>query len=429
MSLEEIFLIIFYSGLLSFLILRLKFFNRFHLNRTLLVALFLIRVLTGIFYGWIHIYCYKGGDTLVYFNDSLIAVKAFSVDPLIFFKLLFGINHRPANPLIFPYAHAMESWTDMSSYFIVRLNILLDVLSFNHYYVNVLIYDFFTFTGLLYLYRFFADLLPDKKMFLLFVIFIFPSVAFWSAGLHKDGISMAAIGLILFHAQKLTKQINYRILFGLLLGCILLMVVRDYLLFLLIPAVLLFIISKSHIKFSFVKAMLAFFCFYFLLFNLKIFFPNLDFLKSMEKQQVEFLHIIPKDKILDFGILNGSFLNLVHAFPIALKNCFLIPPVNNISSALQIPFALDNWILLLLIPVSLLLLKKRDQIDWSVILFCLLFSLSIFWLVGSIVPNLGALVRYKMPGMCFFFIALISIAEPNKLFFIKNPIKNQNIAP
>src|SRR5580765_7541609 len=98
MSLTEILLLVFYGALFSFIIWKSKFFDRFSISKKILVLLFLLRAVTGIFYGWIHLHFYKGGDTWVYFTDSRVVMSTLLTNPAMFLKLTFGINHRPAAP-------------------------------------------------------------------------------------------------------------------------------------------------------------------------------------------------------------------------------------------------------------------------------------------------------------------------------------------
>ncbi|HUM46922.1 MAG TPA: hypothetical protein PLD84_08340, partial [Chitinophagales bacterium] len=51
----------------------------------------------------------------------------------------------------------------------------------------------------------------------------------------------------------------------------------------------------------------------------------------------------------------------------------------------------------------------------SLFLFCMFFAASVFIFTGTIVPNIGALVRYKMPGTLFLAVGLISRIDTSKI--------------
>lgn len=153
-------------------------------------------------YGLLHLQLYDGGDTISYFNESKILLSALPEHVVQFLRLTLWYTVKPPPPDLASYESQMIYWNVMSSYFMVRMNALMNLVSFNHYFVNVTIYNFLTLTGMLYLFRWLHDYVVREKYILIFVLFLFPSVAFWSSGIHKDGLSIAALGLILFTSSN-----------------------------------------------------------------------------------------------------------------------------------------------------------------------------------------------------------------------------------
>lgn len=422
LSTGEISFTLFYFLLCSAIILRFSFFKGFILSVKWIAAIFLFKILTGIVYGLIHYYYYQGGDTFAYFQDAQIVRKSLADDPFIFLKLLFGINTRPPDADIITYARAMSYWNDMGSYFIIRFHTLAGLITFNHYYANVVIYNFLTLIGILYLFRFICSFLPGKKYWIAAALFIFPAVVFWSSGIHKDGISLAAIGIILYFSSKLATG-NFSITANknnssgwkesifLLVGIWLLFVVRNYLLMLLAPCLVAFTWVCKFPKYGLLKFLSVFIIFYFILFNLKFINPSLDLLGEMSRQQLEFSQLHIGNTNTELPLLDSKFSNLLRIIPEALFNCLLHPFFWEISSPLQLSSAADNLLVLLLVVLTFFFLKEKHEKENALFLFSVFFAFSVFIFVGSIVPNIGALVRYKMPGVLFLVLACFSMVK------------------
>ncbi|MEO6166894.1 MAG: hypothetical protein ABIO46_02680 [Chitinophagales bacterium] len=358
-----------------------------------------------------HQYLYKGGDTISYFNESKILMSALPGHPEDFLRLTLGYTVKPPPADLAAYESQMIYWNVVNSYFMVRLNALMNLISFNHYFVNVVIYNFLTLIGTLYLFKWFFDNVTPQKTILIFFLFFFPSVAFWAAGLHKDGLSIAAIGLILFHFQKILQEIKWKYVVALFFGCWLLLMVRNYLLLLLIPCLLAYAFTIRFPKNGIVIFAITFLGFYFLIFKLDNFFPVLNLLSRMTEQQQEFL--ISKSAVtLPVYFLDGTFTSFSFAIPTALSNCLIHPFILKINSLYHLPFAIDNLLLFLLF-IACFIFPANKGLRPGLIL-CIFVSISIFLFAGSIVPNLGALVRYKMPGMLFLAVAIVSMIDSTK---------------
>lgn len=443
LSSGEFFFVFIYCLLFILLILKATCFKKFGIPVIWIAVIFLIKIFLGISYGLIHFNLYQGGDTFGYFNDSKIVLSSLPEQPWKYLQLVFGITQRPPDPAIAEYAYKMNYSTDMSSYFIVRVHSILNLFTYCHYYANVVIYNFFTMAGQLLLYKFFVLHMPDKKKVLLILLFIFPSVSFWCSGMHKDGIAIAALGLILFHSRVIFNQLsgqhtlkghfpvpeitnepvreNYSVgkkLLHLLLLCTgiwLLLVVRNYLLMLVIPCLISYYFSLYTSRRSVLKYVGVIFLFYLIAFQLKLLSPAWNILNQMALKQQEFLTAGEGKTDIELPILLPETPSLINHIPEALFNCLFLPSLLTISSPLQITSSIDNLILLFLFIGLLLTAKWGLKEPVSLFLFCMFFAASVFIFTGTIVPNIGALVRYKMPGTLFLAVGLISRIDTSKI--------------
>jgi hypothetical protein len=87
------------------------------------------------------------------------------------------------------------------------------------------------------------------------------------------------------------------------------------------------------------------------------------------------------------------------------------------------PF-LENLLLFFLIIGAVFYGKKLDIKQVDFILSSLLFITVLFIIIGISTPIIGALVRYKIPGLPFLFMIFLLIIDTKK---IPPLIKNQKI--
>ncbi|MCY7410954.1 MAG: hypothetical protein LH473_11825 [Chitinophagales bacterium] len=362
MSTAEIILLIIYIVLFSAVILKTRFFSNSSLASSQIVFIFIIKIIAGIFYGYVHRIYYGGGDTMEYFVESkFITDRLADHDYVSFIKLLSGINQRPPAPDIKEYALAIGYWNDMSSYFIIRFHAIARLLSFGYYNVHVVFYNFITLVGLLFLFRFFNNMLPSKKYFIAAIIFFFPSVLFFSSGIHKDGVALAALGFILFFIQKLNSSFSINeneksslllqrsfSIIGLLIGLWLMLVVRIFWLLLLIPYVTALIINLRFPKKPLIKYLLIAAVYFGIAVNLNSFFPDLDFLNIIVLKQREFLSIPQGNHALQIPSLIPSIQSILLAIPNALGNCILEPGITNLNSPFEWMASFENVLIMML---------------------------------------------------------------------------------
>ena len=136
-------------------------------------------------------------------------------------------------------------WNDLKSNMFIKFLSLVNVFSFGNYYVNVIFYSFITFTGPVAIYRVFSDVFPGKKVHVLVATFLIPSFAYWTSGIHKDGLVFMAISLIIYHVYFGLKEKKFRLsrIFPLFISFIIILSFRNFLLVILIPALFAWILS------------------------------------------------------------------------------------------------------------------------------------------------------------------------------------------
>jgi hypothetical protein len=398
------------------------------LSPLFVISIFILKVIAGILYGWIHLHYYNGGDTFYYLKLSESLYSVLHKNPWDFIHLVFGpVHHAPA--YIQKYIEDPLFPTDSSTYLMIRYNILVLPLSRGIYNVHVIIYEFINVWGLIFLYRFFMAHLKGKEILLKSLIFFLPSILFWCSGLHKDGFALTSLGLLLYGIDKLLQnkwQLKY--LFYTLFGAFFLLLARDYMFLLIVPCLGSYALCTWFPKYKFVKWLLIHIAFFFIIFNIKNFFyfkqldRHYDFLGYLIFKQNDFIDLTLSRANIPVPRLQHNYMSLLSAIPYSLNHCLFRPHIFEITSAIQYPSATENLLIIIAIICTMLFFSLRKA-NINLLLFLCFYCFTQFVLIGITVTNLGALARYRAIGILFFLIALLLVVDEDKWLKIKSKLQ------
>lgn len=146
---------------------------------------FFIKWLAALSLGLVYTYYYPGGDTWTYFEEakklSLLATSDFSQ-----FRELFLTSNDTSTVTHFLYVHDR-------SFLFVKIVSLLNLISGNSYWVTASYFSLVSFFSSWFLLVQLRRFVPDSTRAAAVAIFLFPSILFWSSGLLKETLAMAAI--------------------------------------------------------------------------------------------------------------------------------------------------------------------------------------------------------------------------------------------
>ncbi len=112
--------------------------------------------------------------------------------------------------------------------------------------------------------------------------------------------------------------------------------------------------------------------------------------------------------------LHPTVASLLRNTPMALINATFRPLPNEAGRPLLILPALEIIVYTFFI-LCCLVYRKKTGIHWELTLFCLSFVLILFLITGLTTPVLGALVRYKVPGIPFLLLAFLFLLDEEAL--------------
>jgi hypothetical protein len=267
-------------------------------------------------------------------------------------------------------------------------------------------------------------------------ILFFPTVVFWSSGLLKDSLCIAALGWLTYSLYGLLykrKSIlkNACIVF---ISVYFLSVLKVYILLAYVPFFVLFIILRNiqGIKFKllryvFAPALIALSMYAFTqtlsIYNEELGAYAVEDLTSSISHLNEVIDARSgrEDAASNFNLgaeFDGTFSGLIKISPVAIGTTFFRPFVWEAHKVSQLLAAIES---LLLMFFTLYILFKTGpfriiKLIFSnpLIMYCFLFAITFGLFVGASTLNFGTLVRYKIPCLPFYTITLFLMHDKIK---------------
>ena len=343
-----------------------------------------------------------------------------------------------------------------SNYMVTRIVTILSFITAGRYAAISLIFACIAYSGVWKLFLFFYEQYPHMHKKFAIAILFFPTFVFWSGGILKDTLCIAALGWItyslyeIFYKKKgFIKNSIILFVFGYLLA-----ILKVYILISYVPFFILFIILKNtqEIKSKLLKYLLAPALILACIFGYTKVLNSFD--EDLGGYAVGYLttsiqHLNGAFKAMngnetaesnfDLGVeFDGSFRGLMKLAPVAIATTFFRPFLWESHKASQLLASLESLVLMfftlfIIFKSGFRTLIKLVLTD-PLIMYCFLFSLVFALFVGASTLNFGTLVRYKIPCLPFYTISLFLIYEKvkekslKKSFQMVNPMANSEIA-
>ncbi len=325
---------------------------------------------------------------------------------------------------------------DESNFMIIRLDTLFSFISFGSFAVINLIFAGLAFSGIWKLYLFFYEQYPKlHKQFAISILY-FPSLAFWSSGLLKDSLCIAALGWLTYALYSLTvkKKSFFKNFIILFIAGYFLAVLKVYILLAYIPFCVLFMVFKNiqSIQIRFFRYLITPIVIAIVAYSFTSILSSYnDELKGYAVEDltssISHLNEVIEDRsgredaASNFSLgeeFDGTFNGLVKIAPAAVATTFFRPFIWEAHKISQLMAALESLVLMFFTLYVLLrggiINFLRSIISDAMIMYCFLFAVLFALFIGASTLNFGTLVRYKIPCLPFYSIALFLIYEKAK---------------
>jgi len=257
---------------------------------------FLIKVIFGYYFIFIYSEFYGAGslsaDAGSFMSESKVLNNVFYQSPKDYFQLLFGIGDL--SELTAQYLSTTNHWdageqailSDNRN--ILRIQSVIQFISFGNAFIHMLIMCVFSMIGVKQLYMGIKDrtkLSPTKTFWVLLLI---PSVLFWASGILKEPFMFLGFGLFIRSILGNDKGLKKWSFF--IIGSILLIAFKPYVIICIIPAILFYYFYKKLPKFKLIGSLMALLILFFL--SVFIFKSTSEkALKLMSRKQFDFINI------------------------------------------------------------------------------------------------------------------------------------------
>jgi hypothetical protein len=295
--------------------------------------------------------------------------------------------------------------------------------------------SYFSFLGCWRLFLLFYKLYPNYHKHIAIATLFIPSVFFWgAAGLLKDTVVMACVGFIAFYSHRLLiegKEISRSIL---ILGfCIYIsFLIKPYVIIAFVPslAVWVFLTYESRIKNNALR-LLAKPLFILLGVTFAGFFvlqlssgseryssdKMLDFAQAVQSDHGT-KGLAGHDSMYSLGDIDPSPAGIAKKIPAAIIVTLFRPYLWEMKKPIFLPSGIEGFLCMLFtiyifLSVGIINTLKKISSNPNIV-FCFVFAFIFAFSVGFTSFNFGALARFKIPALPFYYVGLVILYNETK---------------
>ncbi|MEQ8423698.1 MAG: hypothetical protein RIA63_03245 [Cyclobacteriaceae bacterium] len=160
----------------------------------------ILKLLSGITLGLVYTYYYPVGDTFGFFSDAQVLVDLARSNPGEYLSFLWQGDGSEA------WASSLIN-SQIRSLFLVKVLSLITMFSFGNYWVASLYFSLISFVASWYVIRKLILHFPKGKWAAVVAFLFVPSFVFWSSGIVKESLAMAALMFLSgFYIASLRKD-------------------------------------------------------------------------------------------------------------------------------------------------------------------------------------------------------------------------------
>ncbi|MBR4497428.1 MAG: hypothetical protein IKP08_01980 [Bacteroidales bacterium] len=354
-------------------------------------------------------------DIFKYFDDAVVLFHSLHQSVEDFLRILFGINCD--TPEMFHYFRDTNHWTRMYEYapfldnrLIIRTNMILLFVSGGNIAVHYMFANFISLIGFLLIYKTFESFY-GKNILALLLITLMPSSVLWTAGILKECLATFALGCAtygFFNCAR--KHLCFSTICCFLIGLLLLVVLKFYILVAFVPAVIAWIfVEKCNIRRKSLCYTLLYLIGILAVGILDFGTHTIPFFESFAGKRTDAINsaiLYNAQSIIPIEKLDATVWNFLQATPKAVWNALALPYVWDTHGLVQLVPALESILFFILLILWILYPIQPDESQRNFILFCVFFSLVLMWEIGISTAVVGGIVRYKIPIFPFLYTTI-----------------------
>ena len=421
-----------FVAVFSYAICKLKLFRRLGLAPKWLLVLLAAKIVAAFAIVGVYRVAYEDqrtSDLFKYHYAGNVIYSAMQENPADYFKMVSGICAD--EPQLEYYYDKADYWNKSWNYgllndnrTIIRYNAILDLFTQGNLWLNLIISAFVAFCGSYLLALALLVYCGERRWIAVVSAFLIPSVLFWSSGMMKECLVMFSLGLLMFSWTAICRKFGVLKLILLLVSGWLLFLSKFYVLLALLPGLVVFALPSGFNAKKLLITTVSVFTVVVTLFFFsgKIF--GYDLVETIVDKQHDFINMVSVEannsgSNIEIKELEPTFVSFVSCLVPAYINVFLRPFVTEADSLIKIACCLENILFLLLFLYMCIRFKPIDNNQFRLVLFTICFILVFYALIGMTTPNIGALVRYKIPAMPFLLCSMLICTNFERLKKLK----------
>jgi hypothetical protein len=389
----------------------------------------MLKMFGAICLGLVYFFYYTGGDTVNYHFTACALVDVLFDNPETFNYLYFG-SPKTTEFYLLNSNYEFAYWAnDKYAFFVSKCFVPIVLLSGKSYMASAIVTASLCYLGVWRLFLVFVHEFPSLERQFAWSILYVPSVIFWGSGIMKDSITFSATcfyvhGFYWFFTQKRWKSAY---LLSLLLGSLMLLNIKPYILFALLPGSILWFVAMrvTKIKNAFVKVMFAptllvvgVIIAVYVLQQLGDSLGQYSVEKvivTASKGQQDLKQNYYGGNTFDIGDYEPTIQGILSVAHSAIFATLFRPTFLDVKNVVMGLCAIENMFILGF--TIYLLIKLKFFRFFSLItthpllMFSFIFSIFFAFSVGVSISNFGALVRLKIPCIPFFLSSLVILNE------------------
>jgi hypothetical protein len=371
----------------------------------------LTKILAGIGLGLVYTYYYIEGDTFPYFKDAVNLADFAKQDILDYLNFLWTTD--PTCPI----------WDELNfqqprAVYLSKVASIFSLLSRDNYWIIATYFSFLSFVSSWFLVTEIQEHNSLAAKPAVFAFMFFPSVVFWTSGLIKESLAMAALYFIVRVFLRLWngKKMSYSLWVILLLAIWVLWNLKYYYLAVLFPVIIAALVYRYAAEPRLKNRPVIFkVLFWFLIFLVPLsvasfvhpnFYPE-RFLEVIVSNHDAFVNLSSPQDLIRYSALEPEFHSIAKNAPNAFFSGVFRPFLWEAGNVTKLVASIENTFLLILFIGMVYSAYKRkdnlrDQTGWLILIYS--FLLCVFLALST--PNFGTLSRYRVGFLPFLVLAI-----------------------
>ncbi len=370
-----------------------------------------VKLLAGVSLGLLYTWYYSGGDTFVYFQDARQFAALALSDPLRYVGIMWSGQGLPGDVVF--------GMDEPRALFLVKVASVFHLFTQGNYWLIAIWFSTLSFLGAWFLAKQIASVLPSLTLPAAVAFLFFPSLVFWSSGLIKESLTMAALYFVVGVFLRYWFGRSVRVA-ELILSAVALWVtwkLKYYFPAVLIPVVLACLATRYvndrflHVRHFTVRLAIWIVLLITPAMLMTLLHPNFApsrFLHVIVNNNHAFLALSEPGDFIRFGTIEPSFICILSHAPLAIFSGLFRPGVWEAHTLLQGLVAAENLLILTLTVLAILDWKSvKNSPNRLLIIAALVYILVLCTFITISTPNFGTLSRYRIGYLPFYLFLVL----------------------